>query len=297
MVAWPERALRAPQLRKRPVLTGTWRADRSDRARFSHGRLALLGGVLWAIVAAGCGGGATQQEVDHSMREFQLAATLRDEGNTAAAVEHLRKSLDLYPDNANAHALLGFILMEKHDFHTAVDHLREAESLLAEDERVGSGRTVAEVRNWLGIALTELHRYDDAIEVLRESASDVTNAAPHLAWGNLGQAYFDKGEYAQALEALEQAVKLQPRFCVGYYRVGQVYFAQKKLKPAEEALTHALEADDLCAERFQAAYRLRGEVRARLGDRDAAVHDLERCVEIAPKTDDAAACRRLLRAN
>lgn len=229
------------------------------------------------------------------MREFQLAASLHNEGNRAAAVEHLRKSLELDPHNASAEALLGFIFMERQDYHTALDHLRKAESLLSKERGVvGVGRTQAEVRNWLGITLIELRRYDDAIAVLRESASDATNAAPHLAWGNLGLAYYRKGEYEEALDALEQAIRIQPRFCVGYYRMGQVYFAKHDLKKADEALNKALDADKLCSQQYQDAYRLRGEVRARLGKRDDAIHDFERCVQIAPNSDDAAACRRML---
>ncbi|MFW6051196.1 MAG: tetratricopeptide repeat protein [Myxococcota bacterium] len=263
----------------------------SPTRRLWRGRWAAA--VLGAVLTA-CAGGPTQQEVERSAREFRLAATLRDEGNTAAAVEHLRKALALDPDNAHAHALLGFIRMERGELELAREHLRRAEKLESSREGVGSGRTVAEVRNWLGIVLIELGRHDEAVEVLRASASDLANTAPHLAWGNLGMAYFEKKEYDQALEALEQAVRVQPRFCVGYFRMGRVHFEQGALEKADEALTRALEADDVCGERYQAAYRLRGEVRARLGRRSDAIHDFERCVELEPDTEDAAACRRLL---
>lgn len=231
------------------------------------------------------------------MREFQLAATLREEGNTAAAVEHLRKSLDLDPQNAHAHALMGFIHMERKDFQSAQTHLKEAVALLEGRDGVGSGRTVAEIRNWQGLALIELERYDQAVEVLRASASDLTNTAPHLAWGNLGLAYLETGEYEAALQALEQAVQVQPRFCVGYYRMGRVHFEREALPEAAEALTKALEADEMCEEGYQEAWRLRGEVRARLGQREQAVRDFERCVELAPKTEDGRACRRFLGAD
>jgi type IV pilus assembly protein PilF len=253
----------------------------------------LVRGFVLAVVLGACAG-ASQQDVERSMREFELADQLRKEGSTAAAVEHLRKAIDLDPKNGRAHALLGLIVMLRGDHLTAVGHLRSGEKHLEQDESVGAPRALAETRNWLGIALMQVQRYDEAAEVLRKSATDLSNSAPHTAWGNLGIALLEKQEYAEAMEALQQAVRMQPRFCLGYYNMGRIHVAREELPAAEEALTHALEADEDCADRYQAAYRLRGEVRAHLGRHEDAVADLERCVEISPRSADAGACRRLL---
>jgi type IV pilus assembly protein PilF len=245
------------------------------------------------VLAAACAG-PSQHEIERSMREFELADQLRREGSTGAAVQHLRKAIELDSKNGRAHALLGLILLLRGDHAVSVEHLRTGEKHLAEDESVGAPRALAEARNWLGIALMQAQRYDEAVEVLRKSATDLSNTAPHTAWGNLGIALYENAEYGEALSALEQAVRMQPRFCLGYYNMGRVHVAREDLARADKALVQAIEADEDCAERYQAAYRLRGEVRARLGRNEDAVADLERCVEIAPRTADADACRRLL---
>ena len=58
----------------------------------------------------------------------------------------------------------------------------------------------------------------------------------------------------------------------------------------------AIEADEACADapQLQGAWRLRGEVRARLGRRADALADLERCVALGADTEEGQRCQRLL---
>ena len=254
------------------------------------------GWVVLALVAVGCA--TTSQtgtpDSERSYREFQLAASLRDEGQVAGAIEHLRKALDLDADNAEAHLLLGFIQMERRDYQNAEQHLSASIKLLEKQKRDGS--ILAEARNIYGLCLIELERYEDAIVVLRESASDELNTAPHLAWGNLALAQFELGDYQETVKSTMEAVRIQPRFCVGYYTMGRALWHMQQLKQAERALVSALEADPACGEtgELQGAWRLRGEVRARLGHRQDAIDDLERCVELDPYSNDGRMCQALL---
>lgn len=253
-------------------------------------------GFVWlACLAIGCvtTSAAGTPDGERSYREFQLAASLRDEGQTAGAIEHLRKALELDPENAEAHLLLGFIQMERRTYQNAEPHLATAIKLL---EKQSAGSTLAEARNIYGLCLIELGRYDDAVVVLRESASDELNAAPHLAWGNLGLAQFHLAEYQETVTSTMEAVRIQPRFCVGYYTMARAFWHLQQLKDAERALVGALEADASCSNsvELQGAWRLRGEVRARLGHRRDAVADLERCVELDPYSNDGRMCQTLL---
>ncbi|MDH4282296.1 MAG: tetratricopeptide repeat protein [Myxococcales bacterium] len=256
-----------------------------------------LWGFVWlASVALGCAttSGARTPEAERSYREFQLAASLRDEGQTPAAIEHLREAIDLDQNNAEAHLLLGFIQMERRDYQNAEEHLSTAIKLLEKQKR--GGATLAEARNIFGLCLIELERYDEALLVLRQSATDELNTAPHLAWGNLGLAQFRLGEYEEAVRSTMEAVRIEPRFCVGYYTMGEALWRLRQLKDAERALVSAIEADPSCASdrRLQGAWRLRGEVRAELGHRRDAVADLERCVELDPYSNDGRMCQTLL---
>lgn len=254
-------------------------------------------GFVWLTwLAMGCAttSVAGTPDGERSYREFQLAASLRDEGQVASAIEHLRTALELDPNNAEAHLLMGFIQLERRSYENAELHLATAIKLLEKQEHGGS--TLAEARNIYGLCLMELGRYDDAIVVLRESAIDELNTAPHLAWGNLGLAQFHVEEYQETVKSTMEAIRIQPRFCVGYYTMGRALWKLEQLKDAERALVSALEADPSCSNsvQLQGAWRLRGEVRARLGHRRDAVADLERCVELDPYSNDGRMCQTLL---
>jgi type IV pilus assembly protein PilF len=253
--------------------------------------------VVWlGCLVLGCAtaSSAGTPNGERSFRELQLAASLREEGQTASAIEHLRLALDLDPNNAEAHLLLGFIQMERQDYQKADEHLSTAIKLL-EKQKLGSS-TLAEARNIHGLCLIELARYDEAILVLRASATDELNTAPHLAWGNLGLAQLELAEYQEAVKSTMEAIRIQPRFCIGYYTMGQAFFHLQQLEDAERALESALQADPACSTslQLQGAWRLRGEVRARLGHRRDAVADLEQCVELDPYSNDGRMCQTLL---
>lgn len=260
--------------------------------------VAQWGWVWLACFVVGCATASTAGTPDgeRSFREFQLAASLRDEGQTASAIEHLRKALDLDPTNAEAHLLLGFIQMERGSHSDAEEHLSTAIDLLEKQKRGGS--ILAEARNIYGLCLIELGRYDEAVVVLREAATDELNTAPHLAWGNLGLAQFELGEYQETVKSTMEAVRLQPRFCVGYFTMGRALYRMELWPDAERALVSAIEADETCKDspQLQGAWRLRGEVRAHLGHHRDAVADLERCVELGPYTNDGRMCQSLLEA-
>jgi len=241
--------------------------------------------------------GATTPDDERSERELHLAAALRTEGQMANAILHLHIALDLNPHNAEAHLLLGFIQMERRDYQKAEDEFRTAIKLLEKQKHRGS--VLAEARNIYGLCLMELTRYDDAIVVLRRSATDELNTAPHLAWGNLALAQLELGEYQEVVKSTMEAIRLQPRFCVGYYTMGQALWHLQQLKDAEHALDSAINADPSCASstQLQGAWRLRGEVRARLGHRQDAVADLEQCVELDPYSNDGRMCQSILEAS
>lgn len=270
-----------------------------DRSRPASGsstvrsaiRSPLLLGLLIPLLLAACGAGTSSEDVERSMAEFRLAATLHEEGDAPGAMERLSAAIQLDADNAEAHVLLGYILLQRRAFADAETNLRKGIELL--EARENEGGTLPEAHNMLGLSLLEQERYDESIEQFQRSASDMLNRQPWNAWGNLGLAYYEKGSLDDSVTALRQAVEIQPRFCVGHFLLGQTYFAQESFAEAEAALTDALEADPICAG-YQPAFRLRGETRARLGTRDEAIEDLERCVELNGDNEDGMACRTLL---
>ncbi|MCS6797127.1 MAG: tetratricopeptide repeat protein [Myxococcota bacterium] len=231
------------------------------------------------------------EEVERSMHEFRLAASLREEGNVPGAVQHARRALRLDPDNARAMLLLALIHHDRGEHAESIALARRAVGVL--ERRDDEPSTLAEARNVLGGLLVATGRHAEAVELLRSSASDIHNREPWHARLNLGRALHGLGRNEEAIGEIETAVRLQPRFCVGHYWLGQVRFASGDVQGAEEAFGRAIEADERCG-RWQEAWRLRGEMRARLGRRSDAVADFERCVALDARTETGRACRRYL---
>lgn len=260
--------------------------------------------ALGLSCAMGCGSGPSEEDIQHGEAEYQLAVGLLGESNVAGAYEHLTEAIRLDPDNAEAHLLLGNLRLFRSDHTNAEASFREA---IAANERLGTSGIPAlrsDALNSLGVLYIHEERLDEAVEVLTEAAADPLNHTPHLAWGNLGWARYLRHEYDEALIALDQALRSQPGFCVGWYRLGQVYFdmgeaatGEEGYAHADEALTHAIEVESEECQQLQDAWLLRGRSRMALGRPEDAVADFERCVELDRSTESGRACATLLDAD
>ncbi|MDH5491242.1 MAG: tetratricopeptide repeat protein [Myxococcales bacterium] len=259
-------------------------------------------GFLFASSGLLCACGASRpsaEDAARSERETNLAVTYYTEGSIPAAIERLRGAIALDPDNAPAHYLLGYLLLEasgaQHDPEGALEHLERAVELY--EARGGVGGQLSEALNVYGLALMSAERCPEAVSILRRSASDATNREPFKAWFNLGLAHHCAGDSEAALEALRRSVGINPAWCFGHLRIGQLHFEREELSEAESALDRALALEQSCIAGFgQQVRRVRGEVRAHLGHAEEAIGDLERCVELGRDTQAGLDCQRLLEA-
>ena len=245
--------------------------------------------------AVGCGGGGSSpEETMRSQREFELGVSLMREASLPQAFEHLLRAVQLDPENAEAHHVLGVLFTARADFPAAERHLAEA-ARLADDPEIDVRPSLrSEIRNSHGVMLIHQGRYDAAVAELRTAAADLLYTTPYLAWANLGLAHFEKDDFRQAIAALEESVRLQRDFCLGYLRLGKAYLASDDFTRAEAALTRVVEVDNRTCNTTQEAWQLRGESRAGLGHPDDAASDFERCVELGPETGSGRACRQHL---
>jgi Tfp pilus assembly protein PilF len=259
--------------------------------------------VFVVIFGVACGASsASHEDSERSMRQYELAVGLRGEGNVPGALQTLYKALEVDPDNARAHLLLAnMFLLDRQDNLPLYDqksehHFREVLRIQDSDDVKKPEQTLkAEAQNGLGVLRIHQGRYQEAAAELLKAVEDIFNRDAYMAWGNLGWAYFHLGKYEKAADSLVRSVKLHPRFCVGYFRLGSTYLKMRQFEKAEQALTSAVSVDERCAA-FQDAFHLRGEARMNLGTREDARADFERCVEIEANNDTGKSCSRYLEA-
>lgn len=266
------------------------------------GILAIIG-----VPLGGCPGGPSDEDLQRSRAEYDLGVGLYNENNVAGAFQHLQEAIRLDPENIEAHMVLGTLHMLRAEVEPAERHLRIAIDTNTRLGPAGLPALTPDAYNTLGVLYINAQRYAEAVTVLRQATADLMNRTPHLAWGNLCWAYYEMHEHGPATEACQQAVRVQPQFCNGWYRLGQIDFAigqaaeesasgggVEAFSRAESSLTHALEVDRDECRALQDAWLLRGETRARLGRREEAISDFERCVELAPSTEAGQACAGFL---
>jgi type IV pilus assembly protein PilF len=267
------------------------------RARLHWPRACAL---VLTLTTAGCMAGASAEDVDKSMKQYELAVGLQQEGNPAGAFKSLYRALKYDANNPKAHLLLAHLfLLSRDDNPTrydaeAEDHFRRVLAIQA-SEYATDDSLASQARNGLGVLHIHQGKDAEAVKELESAAADLFNRDAYMAWGNLGWAYLELHNYPKAIDALVRSVRLRRDFCVGHYRLGLAYLATRDYAKAEQSFTSAVEADPRC-DGFQDAWQLRGEARMNLGNRDDARTDFERCVELQPKTDAGKVCGRYLAA-
>lgn len=240
-----------------------------------------LGQLLWLTSCASRTTGPMGEPVPDrvSEAEYDLArdAWLR-QGNARDGLTHVLKAIEIDEDNASAHHLAALIYLDLCQRSRQDCRLGEAESHARTALKLrGDFR---EARNTLGVVLVHEKKYPEAISVLQPLTQDILYKTPESAWGNLGWAYLESGKLDDAQQALERSVAAQPRFCVGYYRLGLVHERKGLPEAAIESFTNALSADARCAG-LQDALLHRAKSYLRVEKRAAAQTDLSRCVELS----------------
>ena len=103
-----------------------------------------------------------------------------------------------------------------------------------------------------------------------------------MRWNNLGIAYLDQLQYADAMHAFEQVVKLRPDYADGHTNIGLTYLEWEKYSAAQGPLEQALA---LSPNNGRALYYL-ALVERREGHYDEEVADLQRVVTQYPQARD-----------
>jgi type IV pilus assembly protein PilF len=259
-----------------------------------------------ATLVSACGPAATRVNPEASYKRYLLGADYFNKGLVEPALEELLKAVELNPDNADAHNLLGLVFLRKgaeaEELSTRNQCLKGEELRLEKQEMdtqfqkaaaqlekaVSLRADFSEARNNLAVVYMHFGRYDEAIALEEKALSNIVYRDPYAAEGNLGLAYLEKHDLPRASQQLQRALFQQPKFCVGRYRLAKVYYEMHDWTRAEEEITKVVD-DKECP--IQEAFNLAGLVALHRDDRDKAKQMFSRCVELAPRSCLASECK------
>lgn len=261
------------------------------------GLLALLGLALAASACSGKGANSPsgQGAERQSEAEYDVARDLFYKGEARSALDHVLKAVELNEDNAEAAYFASTIYLS---FCAGDRGLDAPDCRLTDAERLAKKALKAKSefrdgKNLLGQIYILQNRPKEAVAVLEPLTRDAAYTHSYLAWGNLGWAQVQAGEVDAGITSLKNAVT-QPRFCVGHYRLGVAYEKKQSLDLAEKSFSDALSVDSPDCQALQDAWQGRGRVRLRLGKKDDAKKDFEKCVSLSKATQTGRACAHAL---
>ena len=136
--------------------------------------------------------------------------------------------------------------------------------------------------NNLAFALSNLKITNESniIKILEEAIR--LKPKDYKAYLNLGDLYFNKGDYSEAFKNYEKALEVNPKFGAAHWKIGLIYEKRGQTREALERYKKAVSFDPLDIE---ALYSL-GTLYQNTGEYDNAIQTLKKVTELAPNHAD-----------
>lgn len=240
----------------------------------------LFAAFCLSFLVGGCAHYVSQENRDKAQSHYELAVGLISRSGQQSYVE-IEKALALNPLSAEAWHVKGILL------HHSFGKLDEAKA--AYDKAMELKQPFSEAMTNLGNLYMDMKRYDDAIALYEKALGDVLYGAPFIAQGNMGWAYYKKGDLKSAVERLKASVTINPKYCLGYAQLGQV-LGEQNLE--EESCKQYSRYREACPEAADGYHRT-GLCQMRSGKKEEAQKSFATCVEKSTNLDLKDLCLKL----
>lgn len=171
----------------------------------------------------------TQKFPKHQFAWKVLAAVLKQNGRINQSLIASQKSLQLNPQDAEAHNNLGVLLQEKGRFDEAEKSYRKAIELKP---------AYAEAYNNLGNILKKEVKLDEAETCYKKAIRIKPDYAE--AYNNLGVLHKEQGKVKETEANYAQAIELKPNYVRAHYNLGVLLQELGRLEEAEASYNHAI---------------------------------------------------------
>ncbi len=188
-------------------------------------------------------------------------------GDHESAVALFEKALEVNPDNAEAHTLLGGLLTDLRRTAAAREHLERALALRPDDPSVHYN---------LGNTLAAEQRYDEAIASWRRAVE--LDPKDRKALNNMGALLLRTGRTNEAEAAFRRAIEVDPDYAEGHHNLANI-LSRTGRRP--EAVTHWRQAVAIDPRLVDAQQNL-GVAALEAKDPDTAIPHLKAALAVDP---------------
>ena len=189
------------------------------------------------LTVALVGACATSDEMKQKSKGYYQEGMASLEQDRQKAYVSFQKAVQLDPKNKEARYGLGHILVYQGKLSQAEREFREAIKI---DENYSEAHT------YLGQVLASQDRWQEGIAEFRRALSNPLYSTPDLARYQLGKALAHEGDYQGAMEALEDALVVNPPNvppAMLQLELGRVYYKLGFERRAKDALTQVTTLD------------------------------------------------------
>jgi predicted TPR repeat methyltransferase len=214
----------------------------------------------------------TKKFPNHQLAWKVLGAVLKQTGRVIDSLTPMQKSVQLAPQDAEAHSNLGITLQE-------LGRLEEAEAILR--QAIALKPDFAEAHSNLGVTLQKLGRLDEAEASLKQAIALKPDYAE--AYYNFGVTLQELDRLDEAEVSLKKAIALKPDFVEAHNNLG---ITLKKLGRLDGAETSCRQAIALKPDFADAHYNL-GVTLKELGRLDEAEASFKQAIALKPDFAEA----------
>ncbi|MGE4349345.1 MAG: XrtA/PEP-CTERM system TPR-repeat protein PrsT [Candidatus Berkiella sp.] len=160
-----------------------------------------------------------------------------DKKNYAESLLHLRRAIQLKPEQVEARKLIADVLLKIGEPLEAERHIRKAIEL---------GAPKNETLVLLGLALIKQKKYDDVLNALDAEGDLYSAHSKEQAMMNAlkGQAQLGKGLLSESVSSFNRAIALDSHCVRAYLGLATLYLSQDKKEKADILLNKAFEIND-----------------------------------------------------
>lgn len=230
--------------------------------------------ILFLVVALVAGCGTAKKRSNEAEAHYILGVSYLRENNPTQALREFLLAEEADPRNPEVQAGLGQAYSLKKAFAEAEKHYLQALKTLRDDPRL---------ENNLADLYLAMERWDDAVRLFRKASSNLLFANPEVALTGMGYAYFQKGEYLQAVTAYKEALGHQSRYPQAHLRLGEAYYALDKTGLAVDEYRQALKI----APGYVLAHYNLGIAYVKLRETEKAVSSFREVLRLAPDSEAA----------
>lgn len=270
-----------------PAATGASVTSASGNTKAGTGSAAsvvqlgkLFSAFCLALLFQGCAHIVSEKDKDQSVIHYEIAVQNLVK-SPQVALKEADDALKFDPGNADAWHIKALVL------HKSFQRLEEAQTAYAKALELKD--PFSEARTNLGGLYMDQKRYDDAIAQYELALSDVNYRTPYIPQGNIGWAWYRKGDSKKAIEQLKAVLTVNPKYCLGEVWLGQVYEAQNN---AAESCKYFGRYREHCPDQPD-AWQRDGMCLANAGDKEGASKAFQICADKASNDDQKDLCKQL----